>query len=696
MYISNVRIQNYRCFKDTTIDFRPGVNVIIGENNGGKSALLSALGRVFDYGAKRRLAVYDVHQGVDDFSNPPTVRVAVTLRSSGNDTLEDKALVGLWLTKLEAPWKATLTFESFLPDNEHESFKKRFESFKCRNTGITPKRAFIKTLEEFLPKYVARVYGGNVTDRIPADGDSLALFDFQFLDALRDAQSELYSGSNPLLNAMLKRVLDHKESEAAPAVESPGNTLKEDFGASAGALLNNVIDRLDHEALFRLVNDTGAGDGGTLRFDGNMDESDFISALQLFVRRCGFEVPVSHNGLGYNNLLYISLLLSKIDIEADSKRLGQNACIFPMLVIEEPEAHLHPSLQHKLMRYLRGRIAKASKSRQAFITTHSTHITGACDLDELICLTAADENAPTGVAYPGRVFGDSDEGKTSKKYVERFLDATKSNMLFAKGVIFVEGIAEQLIIPQLAEVLNKPFERHHVALIRVDGSTFKHFLPLFGACGSGDRSCFALKRKVACIVDSDPARKQKDTKGAKRKSCWPYLLDGDTNQYDYYPISGVIANLREAAGKSKNIRIVNGTKTFEYDLALLNPDNQLLLTVPLSIPESDSCPAKLKAEFEDLLEPEDVEALGNLDEGDGSAAKFASVLLLGIDRSSGKGEYAFDVAVQIRERLLSLRNTDAAVGISVPEHITEAIEFVCENGTKQASVEVDLDKAGQP
>ncbi|HAH88154.1 MAG TPA: hypothetical protein DCL60_12380, partial [Armatimonadetes bacterium] len=43
MYIASIRIQNYRCFSDTTVEFQPHMNVIIGENNAGKTAILHAL-----------------------------------------------------------------------------------------------------------------------------------------------------------------------------------------------------------------------------------------------------------------------------------------------------------------------------------------------------------------------------------------------------------------------------------------------------------------------------------------------------------------------------------------------------------------------------------------------------------------------------------------------------------------------------
>lgn len=102
MYISSLEITNYRCFGSGKIDFRPGVNVIIGENNAGKTAVISALGQVFNTAQRRRPQFHDFFQGIKDFSHPPEISIRVTLRSY-KDTARDRALVATWLTKLETP-----------------------------------------------------------------------------------------------------------------------------------------------------------------------------------------------------------------------------------------------------------------------------------------------------------------------------------------------------------------------------------------------------------------------------------------------------------------------------------------------------------------------------------------------------------------------------------------------------------------
>ena len=109
-------------------------------------------------------------------------------------------------------------------------------------------------------------------------------------------------------------------------------------------------------------------------------------------------------------------------------------------------------MQYKFLKFLKENKEK-KKVRQIFVTSHSTHITSAVSLDEIICLHS--ENGQTKVGYPGKVFPDD----KSKKYVQRFLDATKSDMLFAQRVVLVEGLAEQLLLSILATYTGKSSRR---------------------------------------------------------------------------------------------------------------------------------------------------------------------------------------------------------------------------------------------
>jgi predicted ATP-dependent endonuclease of OLD family len=755
MYIAEIHIQNYRCFRDLRVEFRPDINVIIGENNSGKTALITALGLIFDR-KSRRMDVYDFYQGLESFNEPPVITVSVTLRSSENDGLADKAVVATWLTKLDAPWEAKLTYQFFLPEEE----KPRFEG----ELGSIPnEKRFWDAVKRYLPKYVSRINGGNPDAQVKAEPEALKKFDYQFLDAIRDVESELFSGTNPLLRSMLQEVLD-RDLEGNQNKAALERERRDKFSGDSGALINQLIERIDHETLFYLIEETGAKDGGEPTLGGHVDENDLIAALRLFVQREGINLPANRNGLGYNNLIYISLVLSSLDFKTSVERRGQeNAVVFPMLLIEEPEAHLHPALQYKLLKYVQKRIRTAKSCRQVFITTHSTHITSAAGLDPIICLSAPDELHEVQVSYPAYVFGDGDEGRKSKKYVERYLDATKSNMLFSKGVIFVEGITELLLIPCLAKYANvnsfrfllsvglefqsdleqgvlssafrrefethgnslsdnlgivmieegkrwqiddsdqarayiviregealkicsvkkleNPIEDRHVAVIGVGGVNFKHFLPIFGADLSPERQKYALRRRVACLVDADPTRKRKE-KQARWKKCWPYQLDLDNQTYEYRVTSGAVNNLQEAAKGRKHILICFGAKTLEYDLAQSNHKSDVLITGTCKQEEAlrdfVRNPTCENGELVRLLESSQVDddtktALEAIAERDKKQkAQFATYYLLCVD--GVKGEQAFDLEYELRKDLDKPENERL---FRLPAHIAEAIEWAC-------------------
>jgi len=668
MYIATLAIRNFRCFRETEVEFQPGINVIVGENNAGKTALLRALRLVFDRSDRVRIDLPDFYQGIADLTKPPRISITATLRSSSADTLDDKALVATWLTKLEAPWEAQLTYEFFLPDEETASFTAAL--------GAPPDRdQFFQVLEQFLPKYISRTFGGNPENRLAAEPESLAKFDCHTVDAIRDVDSELFAGTNPLLRTMLRQVLDHD------ADEQESLRRRREFRDLTESARTDLTGRMNLDALFQLVRDTGAADGGNPVLRDSLDEDDFIAALRLYIARSPFTVPATHNGLGYNNLVYISLLLASLHFKASVQRRGQNAVLFPMLLLEEPEAHLHPSLQYKLLKYIQKRLSPEQTSRQVFLTTHSTHITAAAGLAPIICMSLSDRDGGVHVAYPARVFGDTAEGVRSRNYVERYLDATKSNMLFAKGVIFVEGIAEQLLIPCIAHGIGLPIEAHHVAVIAVGGVTFKHFLPLFGAGEPEALRRYALPRRVVCIVDADPARKAK-TNGAKRKKCWPYQLHLDCSAYDYFPHSGVVDNLHVLRSRSPdNIKLCVGIKTLEYDLALSNAQSPVLLTAACEhhddllalAGDGDSVPAEL----EKLLADDDADTVSALalvaDPMKQRAARFATCFLRCVE--DAKGEHAFILDRHLRENFA--KPGPEHTPFVCPEHIEEAIRWTC-------------------
>lgn len=695
MYIARVRIQNYRCFRCTNVRFQPGVNVIIGENNSGKTALLRALGLVLGGSNRSTPTVYDFHRSGKRLPKPPSIQVSVTLKSSGEgrDTSDDLALVATWLTKLDAPWEAELTYEFLLPEDEHESFKVRTEATKTED-------AYWRVVDGFLPKYVSRVYGGRADAKNRADPEWLAKFDYTYLDAIRDAESQLFKGSNPLLKAMLLEALDWDPKAEQKKPEQEIGSLQSEFHDGSTKLTGRLKKRIATETLFSLITKTGASDGGKPVLSESATEEDLITALRMFIEREGLPapLPVTHQGLGYNNLVYVSLVLARMLFSTQPSLRGENATIFPVLLIEEPEAHLHPTLQFRLLKHLHERAnggassAPHRMSRQVFVTTHSTHVTAATPLDSIVCLSDPIVTGRVHVAYPGRVFGEDVEGLASKRYVERFLDATKSTMLFAKGVILVEGISEQLLIPALARHLpdaagTDPLVDKHVVVVPVGGSTFKHFLPLFGAGTCKKKSKVALRRRVACLVDADPSWRPDGSRQPRR--CWPYM-DGSPG---FREQSGTVGTVQMMCGTCEDAQHFTGSNTLEYDLAEANPGARVFAAgrYEAELVDCANNPAKTIDVLGELAgksyQDAAWDALSNLDGQEQRTAAFATLYTLSV---KGKGEEALRLASILgserkpedqggAETSLEVDSDgDAEAGpFSVPKHIAAAIDWAC-------------------
>ena len=678
MFISKIHIQGYRNFKNKEITFHEGINVIIGPNNAGKSNLLRALDLVLNTETTKKLSLYDFCRActLDELkAAPPQVRVSVLFTESEGETAdsEDLVLVAPCLTKLEHPYEAQITFDYFLPEEDKAEYLRKVSGV----TGIEPIWNLIR--DEYLRRYVGRMWAGNPVIRARLDGDTLSKFDFEFLAPIRDVERDLFSGKSPLLREVLNFFLDYeiKKAKDKDDQQKEQDLAKKhtDFTTDAKKVLDSVLDRLLHgkKHILEYASETGASDFQKSKpdFTGLLSESDFLAALQLIIEHeTGIKIAATHNGLGYNNLIYMSLLLAKMQANADPSYYRQNARVYSVLAVEEPEAHLHPSLQYKFLKYLKEKQVETKQVRQLFVTSHSTQITSAVSLDEMICMY--NNGNEFNVAYPGQLFGESKEDQESKQFVQRFLDATKSDMLFADKVCFVEGLAEELLIPIFAEYEGKSFEDAHVAIITAGGRYFAHFLKLFDT----KRNSGAIKKKVACITDRDPVWKKKDDMSAFER-CYPF--ESGKGDYEYTEHAGDLIAQHE---DHENIKVFSQDakygKTLEYDLMWSNAESSILLTEGLankeeleSIQKKDypACLEELRSSKANDRIKEALESC-SWDNAEKKKALLAARYL----NSVGKGANALELSNVLKSNLK--KNDGERKDFVVPEYIKQAIEWL--------------------
>lgn len=684
MYISHITVKGFRNFKYSEIEFNDGLNVLIGHNNAGKTNLLKALQLVIEpHYRYRRLNVNDFNRDIfleDLKSQSPSVTISVTFRNSSieyNEQEEDLRVIANWFTGMENGYTAMLTYRFYLPAEKEDDYKTAMADVEDIKNGWS-------ILEnDFLRYYVYKLLAGSLDAPMQPEMDKLERFDFQFLGALRNVEDDMFYGRSSMLKDVLNFFIDYgvktKGERKEEEKESELKEVRKSFGNEATALMTSLLERLSEgkDVMLDYAHETGASFNNALPdFKSTLTEQDLFSALKLIVKYGeDIEISATHNGLGYNNLIYMSLLLAKMQADADGSYMGDNAKVYPILAIEEPEAHLHPAMQYKFLKFLDKNLKVDHKVRQIFITTHSSQITAAVKLDDIICLHKG-EDGVTNVCYPGKVFTDSDEDKKSKNYVQRFLDATKSDMLFARKIILVEGIAEELLMSTLARYDGKSLEDQHVAVVNINGRYFSHFVKLFNKEASPN----AIPKKLACITDRDPVKKKKEPK-CKFTACYPFDMHKDDEHYEY----AVNAVMEEVAFREHSyIRFfsqdVNKGKTFEYELALCNPDLELLITGSMSNQAEIKTMmggdySQAKNNVKNNQKWDDVKtSLDNTDWEDDEkrrhliAARYLSSL--------SKGENALELCLALEENYELNADDERKKTFNVPHYIHNALEWL--------------------
>ncbi len=691
MYISKIQINNFRNFKQKEIEFNDGINVIIGHNNAGKTNLIKALSLVIDTLNSKRLEVDDFNKNLtltELKAGPPKISIAITIKKGKEQEPDDLVTISNWLIKLDSSYEALLTYEFFLPEKKQAEYLREMDLVLDSDPKALDK-AWKVLKHSFIRFYVYKIWGGDPTNQATADNESLQKFDFQFLNAIRDVERDMLTGRNTLLREVFDFFMDYEiKIDGTKTPEIKHNEIKARkilFSEKADVLIQELSNRIDagKKEILSYAKNTGASfNKASPNFEGSVSENEMYSVLKLIVEyETGIKIPATHNGLGYNNLIFMSLLLAKMQVNADVEYLDANAKVFTTLAIEEPEAHLHPAMQYKFLKFLNEN-KKEKKVRQIFVTTHSTHITSAVSLDEIICLH--NEGGETKVGYLKKVFTDPGgvSNIKSKKYVQRFLDATKSDMLFAQKVIFVEGIAEQLLLSIFANYLDKSLEDNHVVVINVAGRHFAHFLYLFD--GSKENT---IPKKVICLTDRDPERKEKPD--GKFKKCYPFEYNQDTVKFDYQTNPSAASY---SAGIHPNITFysqpIDTGKTFEYEILINNPSLEILLTESVSNAgeikdlmtlfkttgkNSSDLLARLSKSAENDRIKDSITLNTSLVDNEKMKAIIASRYLNSVE----KGENALELCYVLQENL-SKKGTADFKEFNVPPYIKSAIEEICQ------------------
>lgn len=207
-------------------------------------------------------------------------------------------------------------------------------------------------------------------------------------------------------------------------------------------------------------------------------------------------LPESYAGLGYQNLIAMVFLLMRFRQDwIEPKSSGtEDANVAPLqlILIEEPEAHLHAQIQQVFIKkaydILRNHPDLGEKedfNSQIFVSTHSSHVAHEVDFANLRYfrrLPAEEKgHSPTSsVVNLSHVFGEDDK---TLRFVTRYIKATDCDLFFADAAIFIEGQAERILVPHFIRHHFDELWRRYISLVDLGGSNAPRFMPLIKALG---------------------------------------------------------------------------------------------------------------------------------------------------------------------------------------------------------------------
>lgn len=504
MYISKLHISNFRNFRNQNFLFRPGVNTLIGENGSGKTNAFFAIRLMLDSNlpiSASRLVETDFNRGLDRWQGH---WIIISLEFEDLDESEGANLLA---HKLEDATESNSGSYHFYYRPNKKIRKKLYELSLFEDKD---QEKLNNILDEITINDYEAVYSfrGNadfsddsIYKQLVGDFDHIEFPnpDDENRDLLGITTSQIYLIRSEIactyIKALRDVIADLRKTRKSPLLNllrgSANNILLEDSTEITDRItdLNYIISSLPEiNQLTEKVRKTLDSTIGftyapslSIRSELPEDINKLFRSLALWVgdgEEGSYQGKLEDLSLGGANLIYITLKLLEYEYKQPTELKAAH-----FLLIEEPEAHIHTHIQKTMFDNFK------FQNTQVIMTTHSTHISSANKIQSINILSK--EKDETVVCQPSN--GLSDE---ESKKIERYLDATRSTLLFAKGVILVEGDAELILIPILFKrVFGISLDEVGVSLINMNSTVFEHIADLFD-----DQR---IRRKCAIITDHD-------------------------------------------------------------------------------------------------------------------------------------------------------------------------------------------------
>lgn len=582
MYIKGIYIKNYRRFNEvgTEFKFQKGINVIIGENNAGKSSLIDAIRLCLTSGQYRKdlfVNISDFH--IDEFG----IRAEdISIDVFFGDLSIDQGVAFYHLTDGKDTSKAEIHIKYHIQKDSkgNERVKDSIKGGPLNNPivrevfdniNLIYMAALRDAERDMKPAKKSRL--ANLLTTVAAneeDKERLVL-------SLRQANKIIEKDESivAIQTAINKNLNLIEKEELSQNIKI--NLIQPSFEAIAGSLNawnsvthNKIKIELDKFEEMLAISDSVNSELTEAVIERNaefviMDISNIrdnkvLKEVLVDQYVVSSDISLKQNGLGYNNILSMATSLSDLQIKPTVEELS-------VFLVEEPEAHLHPQLLELVFNYLKN--TDENSKVQMFLTSHSPALISKADIDSLNILHEKDE-----VTFSSSL-AECCLNDNEKEDLKRYLDVTKSQLFFAKRVMFVEGITEAILITEFAKLINKPLDKFSVEIVNINGVSFEPFAKLFSKNDLGNH----LKHHCAIISDDDRCTNKEDSHRILKDEL--IYTSVDINAVKSKLAKGELSyraqNLKNF--DSDNIKVLLANKTLEYEIAIIEENNVILLDV---------------------------------------------------------------------------------------------------------------------
>jgi predicted ATP-dependent endonuclease of OLD family len=399
-------------------------------------------------------------------------------------------------------------------------------------------------------------------------------------------------------------------------------------------------------------------------------------------------LPEDYNGLGYQNL--ISMVFRLMSFRDGWLRIGKAStgtgsagtpiAIQPLhlVLIEEPEAHLHAQVQQvfikKAFAILRDHPelgAGTKLTTQMVVSSHSSHVAHEVEFSSLRYFRrlpagfagSSGDSVPTStVVNMSEVFGPQSE---TARFVKRYLKSTHCDLFFADAAVLVEGPAERVLVPQFVRQHFPQLDQCYITWLEIGGSHAHRLRPLIEHLG-------LLTLVITDLDACDPADSN-SSRQPKRKA------KQDTNNQTLKSWLPITTSIDALLDKKSEDKIQMHDALFSVRVAYQCP-------VKIKLDGTNEVEA-LANTLEDALVFENLELFRTLD-GTGLIAKFRKAVVDSSDAAT-LGQTMFDALKKGKkaEFALDLLDLETPKELKPPAYISEGLTWLQDQlRNKQAEV----------